>query len=212
MMTTIDEKTAATLKEIKQSFRLLMNGVTAQSMREKGVNYHLNWGANLLHLKEMAQEYEASKPLAMALWKENIRECKILATMLMPKEAMDIELAMLWVEQTPTQEVAEVATQYLYQYLPFAAEMALKMIASTEDMQQLVGFTILSRLFANGTMIDERDINEFMDQAISVLGEEGKNEVRHRALNAVQHFADMDEQCYMIAKGALKSVKMEEWL
>lgn len=32
------------VKEIKQSFRLLMNGVTAQSMRDKGMDYHINWG------------------------------------------------------------------------------------------------------------------------------------------------------------------------
>lgn len=45
------------VKEIKQSFRLLMNGVTAQSMRDKGMDYHINWGASLPHLREMAAEY-----------------------------------------------------------------------------------------------------------------------------------------------------------
>ena len=38
------EKVEATVRTIKQSFRLLMNGVTAQSMRDKGVQYKLNWG------------------------------------------------------------------------------------------------------------------------------------------------------------------------
>ena len=33
------------LKEIKRSFRLMMNGVAAQSMRDKGLDYHGNWGA-----------------------------------------------------------------------------------------------------------------------------------------------------------------------
>ena len=51
------EETHQKLKEIKQSFLLLMNGVTSQSMREKGVDYHINWGASLGHLQEMAQEY-----------------------------------------------------------------------------------------------------------------------------------------------------------
>ena len=112
------------LKEIKQSFRLYMNGVTAQSLRDKGVNYHLNWGVSLQHLQEMAAEIKAdltdapsgellTPPLGEAgrgslftlsslLWKENIRECKILATMLMPADTFPADLAMLWVEQTPT--------------------------------------------------------------------------------------------------------------
>ena len=47
------------VKEIKQSFRLMMDGVVAQSMREKGVNYHLNWGATLPRLKAKAEELKA---------------------------------------------------------------------------------------------------------------------------------------------------------
>ena len=45
------------VKEIKQSFRLLMDGQTAQSMREKGVEYKLNWGAAIPMLQEKAREF-----------------------------------------------------------------------------------------------------------------------------------------------------------
>ena len=72
------------VKEIKQSFRLMMDGTIAQSMRDKGVNYHLNWGATLPRLQEKAAEIGKNYDLAIALWKENVRECKILATMIMP--------------------------------------------------------------------------------------------------------------------------------
>ena len=96
------------VRTIKQSFRLLMNGVTAQSMRDKGVQYKLNWGASLLHLREMAAEYEKDYDLAIALWKEPIRECKILATLLMPTEKLLPEVAEIWMEQTETQEMAEL--------------------------------------------------------------------------------------------------------
>ena len=44
------------IKEIKQSFRQMMDGAVAQSMRDKGLNYHLNWGATLPRLKEKAPE------------------------------------------------------------------------------------------------------------------------------------------------------------
>ncbi len=95
-----DELVKQTIKDIKQSFRLLMNGVTAQSMREKGIDQHLNWGAAVIHLGEMAAEYTPDYKLAQALWKENVRECKILATMLMPHDKFPEDLALLWIEQT----------------------------------------------------------------------------------------------------------------
>ena len=65
-------------KDIKGQFRLFMNGVVSQSMREKGLDYKLNFGIELPRLKEIASRYEKNHEVAQALWKENIRECKIL--------------------------------------------------------------------------------------------------------------------------------------
>ena len=187
------------LKEIKQSFRLYMNGVTAQSLRDKGVNYHLNWGASLQHLQEMAGEYkdlttEEKTELASLLWKENIRECKILATMLMPADNFPADLAMLWVEQTPTQEVAELAAMHLYQHLPYAKDMALQLIAQPYEMAQLQGYCILARLFSNNTEFTESEINEVIDQAQSTFKSQSSDishqsssiSLRHAILNTIQ--------------------------
>lgn len=200
------------VRDIKQSFRLLMNGVTAQSMREKGLDYHLNWGASLLHLQEMASEYTSNHQLAQELWKENIRECKILATMLMPKEGFDYDLALLWIEQTTTQEIAEIATLNLYQYQPYAMPMALMLIAQDGTMAQLHGYTILARLFVRGDMPDsEREINEFLDQNIAALQDKNIS-LRHSAWNAMQHFAQISELTHRAAKSALRTIEMDEWL
>lgn len=42
----------------KGQFRLFMNGVVSQSMREKGLDYKLNFGIELPRLKEIAARYE----------------------------------------------------------------------------------------------------------------------------------------------------------
>ena len=38
------------IKEIKKQFRLFMNGVVSQSMREKGLEYKINFGIELPRL------------------------------------------------------------------------------------------------------------------------------------------------------------------
>ena len=48
------------IKELKQSFRQMMDGSVAQSMRDKGLNYHLNWGATLPRLQDKAKEIKDS--------------------------------------------------------------------------------------------------------------------------------------------------------
>ena len=48
------EENSTKLRKIKQSFRLYMNGNASRSMREKGVEYKLNWGVPIPTLKAMA--------------------------------------------------------------------------------------------------------------------------------------------------------------
>ncbi len=74
------------IKDIKTQLRLSMNGAVSQSMREKGLVYKLNFGVELPRIKGIAAGYEKNHSLAQALWKEDIRECKILAGLLQPVE------------------------------------------------------------------------------------------------------------------------------
>ena len=199
------EETNNKVKEIKRSFRLMMNGVASQSMRQKGAEYQVNWGIGLVELRNMAAEYGKNYDLAIALWKENIRECKILATMIMPAEEMLTEVADIWMEQTPTQEIAEIAAFQLYQYLEDAPVLAFKWLASGKTLYEICGFQVLARLFMQGLEPDERGINELMDQALAALQSEHAG-VRHAAMNCIQRFAGLGEDYETIARKALSSV------
>lgn len=199
------EETNNKVKEIKRSFRLMMNGVASQSMRQKGTEYQVNWGIGLVELRNMAAEYGKNYDLAIALWKENIRECKILATMIMPAEEMLTEVADIWMEQTPTQEIAEIAAFQLYQYLEDAPVLAFKWLATGKTLYEICGFQVLARLFMQGLEPDERGINELMDQALAALQSEHAG-VRHAAMNCIQRFAGLGEDYETIARKALSSV------
>lgn len=200
----IDEQ----LKEVKQSFRLMMNGVAAQSMRAKGLDYHVNWGVSLPSLRSKAKEIGKNYDLALALWKENVRECKILATMTMPPDVILPEVVDIWMEQTHTLEIAEQAAFNLYQYLPYAAEKAYKWIASTREIEQICGYHVLSRLFIRGQEPNERGINEFIDQALSaIMGNSVM--LKKAALASIMHFAELGIVYERLAKSALTRIGFE---
>ena len=196
------------IKEIKRSFRQMMDGSIAQSMRDKGVDYHLNWGATLPRLREKADGIGKNYDLAIALWKENVRECKILATMIMPSDVVLPEVIDIWMEQTTTQEIAEQAAFNLYQYLPYAPEKAYTWIASDKELYQLCGFHILSRLFMNGQEPNERGINEFIDQALAALQGESVA-VRKAAMASMQRFAELGLVYQRLAKSAIKTINLD---
>lgn len=196
------------VKEIKQSFRQLMDGRTAQSMRDKGLDYKLNWGASIPMLREKAEEIGKDYDLAIELWKADVRECKILATMIMPVERMLPEVVDIWMEQMTSQEIAEQAAFNLFQYLPYAPEKAYQWIASDKELEQLCGFHILSRLFMNKQEPNERGINEFIDQALAAL-QGPPMVVRKAAMQSMIRFSELGLVYERMAKSALKSLNLE---
>lgn len=196
------------VKEIKGCFRLYMNGVVSQSMREKGLGYKINWGIGLPELKSIATRYGKDYDLAIELWKEDIRECKILATLIMPAQQMQSDLVELWVSQIQNQEIAEMAAFNLFQYLPEAKDLSFKWISSDQIPVMLCGYNVLARLFAKGTELEDREINEFIDQAQATFGD-SDIAVRHAVSNAVLRFGNMSELHMRILKSAFKTYDLD---
>ena len=217
---TIDQK----VKEIKQTFRQMMDGATARSMREKGLDYRLNWGATIPRLRQMADEIISEvrgedkevptshlsflTSLSIALWKENVRECKILATMLMPADEVLPEVIDIWMEQTPTLEIAEQAAFNLYQHLPYAADKAFEWLASADDLPQICCYHVFSRLFMRGQEPNERGINEFLDQAIAAV-QSPNAAVRKAAMQSVIRFSQLGLVYERLAKSAIRRTGLD---
>lgn len=197
-----------TIKKIKQKFPLMMNGVASSSMRGKGVGGYLNWGIQLPVLKELANEYGKNYDLSIALWKENVRECKILATLIMPCDMMKDDLVSLWMEQTSTQEIAEYATFNLYQHLENASLYAFVWVASNNAITQICGYNLFSCLFRKGHEPADRDINEFVDQALAALSDDSLP-VRHAAMNSLNCFAAISDMHQKIVSLAMKKNNIE---
>ena len=201
----MNEETHQKLMKIKRSFRLLMSGPTSQSMTQKGLGYKINWGVPFIELKKMALEYGKDYELAIELWKEDIRECKILATLIMPAEKMLPEITDIWMEQVMSQEMAEMLAFNLLQHVDYAPAIAYEWIATDKTLYEIAGFQLLARLFANGQEANERGINEFLDQAAVAL--QGDNMgIKHAAANCVLRFADLGEEYEKIARAALKGI------
>ena len=168
------------LKEIKTQLRLSMNGAVSQSMREKGLVYKLNFGVELPRIKSIAAAYEKDHVLAQALWKEDIRECKILAGLLQPVDSF-------------LPEIAELTCMNLFQYLPYAPAKSFHWIATEDEYTQVCGFLTIARLLMKKGDMNERVENEFLDQAISAFLS-GSYHVRNAALTAIRRFMQHSEE------------------
>ena len=185
--------TQETIKEIKKQFRLFMNGVVSQSMREKGLDYKLNFGIELPRLKEIALKFEKNHDVAQALWEENIRECKILAGLLQPVDTFYPEIADIWVEDMCYPEIAELTCMNLFQHLPYASEKVFQWMADEGEYFQFCGYMLMTRLLMKGMELNERAENEFLDQALVALQGESAM-VRRAASTALRRYASQHKE------------------
>ncbi len=178
-----------TNKEIKQSLRGMMNGIVSQSMRSKGLNYKIIFGVELPRLQEFARELPHTHKLAAELWAEDIRECRLLAAMLMPTEDFTPELADEWVGGMRFPEEAECTVLSLFSRLPYASDKAFQWIAREEPLYQLCGYLLMGRLLMRGAVPTERDREELMDQINAAL----QSPVRYVALAAQKVLVRLEE-------------------
>jgi len=181
------------LKDIKTQLRLSMNGAVSQSMREKGLVYKLNFGVELPRIKGIAAAYEKDHALAQALWKEDIRECKILAGLLQPVDTFLPEIADIWVDTMPTVEIAELTSMNLFQHLPYAPAKAFRWIADERELAQICGFLTIACLLQKKGDMEDRVANEFLDQAVSSFLA-GSYSVRSAVMAALRRFMEHSEE------------------
>ena len=180
------------LKDIKTQLRLSMNGAVSQSMREKGLIYKLNFGVELPRIKTIAAQYEKSHELAQALWKEEIRECKILAGLLQPVESFYPEIADIWVEEIRNIEIAELTCMNLFQHLPYAPAKSFHWIADEREYVQTCGFLTIARLLAKKGDMEERASGELLDQALCAIHSESYH-VRKAAMLVISKYMQHSE-------------------
>lgn len=184
---------AEQLRYVKRGLRGVMNGPVSEQMRNMGLTYRVNFGVELPRLREMSAELPHTYDLAAALWKEDIRECRLLAAMLMPSEAFTEDLAEVWVEQMRFPEEAQCTVQHLFARRPYAGAAAFRWIAREERMFRLCGWLLLSRLMMNGAVPAPRDVDALLDHAATELAAADRPlaAAAHRAL---LRLAETDEE------------------
>ena len=158
------------IREIKQQLRLKMNGVASESMREAGIGYKLNFGVGIPGLKEIASGIEKDVELADALWKEDIRECRILAALVYPENLFQADLADVWIEQIMFPDLAEVCSMYLFSRMQGASESAFRWIASDNALARYCGFLTIAHMLRGGREMGQRYVEELKDQAAAAIG------------------------------------------
>lgn len=182
------------LQQIRGDLRASMNGVVSTSMREKGLNYRLNFGVDIPKLRLIARKYDADKTLAETLWREDVRELRILATMLYPSVDFTKETAEQWAREIPNQEIREQVCRNLFQTLPFADALVQEW-AENEDIEiRITGYWLFARLcIIRAETVEKVQPAAIIENAVNDL-KTNSLQLRQSALNVLKYFGRLSPE------------------
>ncbi|MDD4778015.1 MAG: DNA alkylation repair protein [Fermentimonas sp.] len=176
------------LRQIRTDLRLSMNGAVSSSLRNKGVNYKMIFGVETPRIKVISQKYQPDKLLAEALWNEDVREMKIMATLLYPKEQFAEETALSWISEINDQELREQVCKNILQKLPYADKLVEKNISRENDSIVTTGLWLFARLCMTGSdLVNKIDTEMLLNIATRKLKSESML-LRQSALNALKYY------------------------
>lgn len=112
-----------TLNQLRRRLRTRMDGDTSKAQRERGLEYGINFGVNILHLRELAKSLPPEPDLAEIMWDKEVREMQLLSLMILPKGEMNSETALKLTQEVRTLEVAEQLVHLQLRHLEYAPSL-----------------------------------------------------------------------------------------
>lgn len=152
-------------KQLLKSITLYKSGEVADNLRNRGLDYRLNWGVSLMDLRRLAGEYSPSHLLALKLWNKQWRESMILATMLDEPEMVSEQQMDFWTKSFTNPEIAEQASSNLFWKTPWAYVKALEWCRGKKHWQRYTAVHLMGRL----AMMDKKSPDEMFEPFLEEL-------------------------------------------
>lgn len=156
-------------KDIKKELRASMNGILSARMREAGMPFKLIFGVELPRLQSIAAEFPQDAELAQQLWSQSIRETKLLAIMLMPVEAVTMEVANSWAETLQTAEEAQVMAMMLLPKTKYAKETSIAWLKAGKSLPSVCACLCLRHLLVQGTNLEQEEAQSIKESIKKML-------------------------------------------
>lgn len=189
-------QTEATFQEILQQIKRMKNGVVADAMEEKGLEYKRNWGVSIIQLRQLAQQYEKEHLLALKLWNKGWRETYILATMLEEPQRMEENQMDYWIKSMHTTELVDQAVFNLYVHSKYGFVKAMEYCCGKKFLVNYAGLQLVGRL----ARVDNKAINEmfelFFDKLIALSKDSRLHQTFYNTISALANRnAEMKARC-----------------
>ncbi len=161
-----DEAFEHKVNALKQRLKSRMNGKTTEQMQNGQIDYALNYGVSLQHVRELADELDYTPSDCTRLWQLNIREAMLIAAIKMPSKKATATEMIQWASIIRTPDMVEQGAFFLFWRAEGLETMIEMLLQKTQEP-----FALAIAFFAAGRALQKkRKINNsIIEQLLSAV-------------------------------------------
>jgi len=215
-------------KDIIKKLKSLSNSKAIAGMARYGITPENTYGISIPNLRKMAKEIGISHNLALQLWASDIRETKILASMIEDLEIVTEEQMENWVNEFNYWEICDQCCMNLFEKTKFAYKKAIEWSSKEEEFVKRAGFVLMARLAVSDKKANDKRFEKFfpvikreasddrnyvrkaVNWALRQIGKRNLN-LNSKAINTAKDIQKMDSgSAKWIASDALRELTSDE--
>ncbi len=142
MEKTADKRYSMLLKQLKS----LSQPKAIANLAKFGITPERTFGVSLPDLRKLAKELGTDHQFAQQLWANNIRETRILASLIADPQRITEQQMEQWALDFDYWEICDQCCSNLFRYTPIAYQKAMEWSAREEEFVKRAGFALMAGL------------------------------------------------------------------
>lgn len=175
------------IEDLKSQILQHQNIKIIDSLRDEGIEYNVSYGVIIPELKDISKPYKGDHELALRLFQEDIRECKIIASMIDDPEKVTGDQIDEWSNDFINTEIVDQVCSNLFWKSPYALSRSIEWCIQGDPLYQKAGLIIIGRRASDSLLNDA--IFEPYPGIIENMAETDEELIRNTALFALREIA-----------------------
>lgn len=148
--------------KIIEKLRFLSNPKAIESMAKYAITPKETHGVSVPNLRKIAnKKIGKDHDLALRLWEMDLRETRILASMIDDPEMVTEEQLERWVKDFDYWEICDQCCMNLFEKTKYAYQKAIEWSSRDEEFVKRAGFVLMARLAASDKKADDKQFEKF---------------------------------------------------
>ena len=204
------------LEDILQHLNTLQNPEAVKGMAKFGINPEKNLGISVTILRKYAKEIGKNHALALQLWTTEIRDARLLASLIDEPTKVTPQQMDIWVSDFNSWDLCDTCCGELFDKTPYAYEKALQWAEQQPEFVKRAGFALMAWLAVHDKKSKDTQFLSFLPVIIKQSTDE-RNYVKKAVNWALRQIGkrnlNLHTQALQTAKKIQKSdTKAARWI